>query len=47
MQQYLSDILDNDPSIIHGVYEPPNSIPILRYRVNKQGYKVIILGKEI
>ena len=47
MEQYLRKILNNDQSIIHGVYEPPNNIPILRYRVNKQGYKVILLGKEM
>jgi len=47
MEDYLRKILNNDQSIIHGVYEPPNNIPILRYKVNKQGYKVILLGKEM
>lgn len=44
MKEYLKRIINNDTSIIHGVYEPPNNIPILRYKVNKENYKVIVLG---
>ena len=47
MEDYLKRILNYDLAITHGVYEPPNNIPILRYKVNKEGYKVIILGTEM
>lgn len=47
MEEYLEKILNNDLSITHGIYEPPNNIPILRYKVNKLGYKVILLGKPM
>ena len=28
MEDYLKRILNNDMNIVHGVYEPPNNIPI-------------------
>ena len=46
MEDYLKKILNNDISIIHGVYEPPNNIPILRYKVKNDGYKIILLGSD-
>ncbi|MBP5679323.1 MAG: FkbM family methyltransferase [Bacilli bacterium] len=44
MKTYLSKILDDDMSITHGVYEPPNNVPIMRYKIHKQGYKTILLA---
>lgn len=46
MEEYLKRILNNDMKIVHGVFEPPNNIPILRYKVKKEGYKVILLGTD-
>ncbi len=46
MEDYLKRILNNDMSIVHGVYEPPNNIPILRYKINNEGYKLILLGTD-
>lgn len=46
MKEYLKRILENDLSLRHGVYEPPNNIPILRYKYFKQGYDVIVLGNS-
>lgn len=39
----FNKIMDNDLSITHGVYEPPNNIPILRYKHFKENYKVIVI----
>ena len=44
MKEYLKKIIDDDMSIRHGVYEPPNNIPILRYKIHKQGYKTILIA---
>lgn len=33
-------------NIVHGVYEPPNNIPILRYKVNNEDYKIVVLGTD-
>lgn len=46
IENYLKRIFDNDLSIQHGVYEPPNNIPILRYKYFKEKYEVIILGSS-
>lgn len=46
-KDYLKRILDNDFSILHGIYEPPNNIPILRYKVIRDNYKVIVLGNSL
>lgn len=44
MKEYLKRILECDMSIVHGVYEPPNNIPILRYKVKVLKYRVIVIG---
>lgn len=44
MREYLEKILDGNQNIIHGVYEPPNNIPILRYCINKKGLKPILIA---
>ncbi len=44
IKSYLEKILNSDQSIIHGVYEPPNNIPILRYAINKCGYKTVLIA---
>ena len=36
MREYLEKILDGNQNIIHGVYEPPNNIPSLRFCINKK-----------
>lgn len=46
MEDYLKRILNNDMSIVHGVYEPPNNIPILRYKANNEDYKIVVLGTD-
>lgn len=46
MEEYLKRILDNDMNIVHGVYEPPNNIPILRYKINNENYKIVVLGTD-
>lgn len=44
IETYLKRIFNNDLSIQHGVYEPPNNIPILRYKYFKEKYEVVVLG---
>ena len=46
MEEYLKRILNNDMNIIHGIYEPPNNIPILRFKINNDGYKTVIVGNS-
>lgn len=42
-EQFIK-ILENDLSVIHGIYEPPNNIPILRYKHFKENYKVVVIN---
>lgn len=44
MKDYLEKVLNADQSIKHGVYEPPNNIPILRYNIKKNNYKLVLLN---
>lgn len=44
MKEYLKKILNGDQDVIHGIYEPPNNIPILRYCINKKGLKLVLIA---
>ena len=45
MKEYLSNILEGKEKLGCEIYEPPNNVPILRYKVFKQGYNVIVVGE--
>ena len=47
MEKKLKKILNHDLNITHGIYEPPNNIPILRYKINREGYKLIVIGNSL
>lgn len=47
MEDYLKRIINNDLDIQHGVYEPPNNIPILRYKYFKENYNIVVLGTDM
>lgn len=44
IKKYLADIIEGNENLGCAIYEPPNNIPILRYKVFKQNFEVIIVG---